>query len=164
MARQRRFTLSMKTAFMFRLRWAAGHVAVSAAVVGTIVLATLFIWYPPPLAALQGLGVILLLLAVVDLSLGPLCTLLIASPKKTRAHIARDVAVIGLVQAVALGYGVYTVWVARPAYIVFNKDRFDVVGASELAHDYFGKRTHGEFASPPLGRAQWVPCTSPGVN
>ncbi len=151
----------MSKAFTFRLGWAVGHFAVSAAVVGTIMLTTLCLWYPPPLASLQGLGTILVLLAVVDLSLGPLCTLLIASPKKRPAHIARDVALIGLVQAAALAYGVHTVWIARPAYIVFNKDRFDVVSASELEHEYFGGRTAGEFASPPIGRARWVHAVPP---
>lgn len=151
----------MNDAIAFRLRWAAGHFALSAVLVGTVVLAIVSVWYPPPLSSLQGLQTIVLLIATIDLALGPLCTLLIASPNKSREQILRDVAIIGAIQLVALAYGVHTVWLARPAYVVFNKDRFDVVIASEIEKNYFGSPTEGEFASPPIGRAQWVHAVPP---
>jgi hypothetical protein len=151
----------MSGAILFRFRWAAGHFALSAVLFGAVVIAFVSVWYPPPLASLQGLQTILLLIALVDLALGPLCTLLVASPNKSRGQILRDVAIIAAVQLVALAYGVHAVWVARPAYVVFNKDRFDVVSASEVENNYFGRRTDGEFAFPPIGRARWVHALPP---
>lgn len=144
-----------------RLRWATAHFVISAAIVGGMVVAIILLWYPPPLAALQGLTGILLILVLADIVLGPFCTFLIASPKKSRSEVRRDVAFVAVVQFAALAYGVHTVWAARPAYIVFNKDRFDVVTAAELEHEYFGKRTEGEFASPPFGRPRWVHALPP---
>jgi hypothetical protein len=71
-----------------------------------------------------------LLILVVDTSLGPLITLIIFNPKKKSLEF--DLAVIAMLQLCALIYGVHTVFIARPALIVFNVDRFDVVSAIDV--------------------------------
>jgi len=52
--------------------------------------------------------------------LGPLLTLAVFDPKKK--ELKRDLSIILLIQLSALFYGIYTVSVARPAYIVFAVD------------------------------------------
>jgi hypothetical protein len=133
-----------------RLRLFLSHLAISAAVVGASVAFIILVWYPPPLSQLEGVVKILLVMAGVDVCAGPLCTLVAASPKKTRAHLARDLAVIGIVQLTALGYAVYTTFVARPAFIVYNSGQFDIAHANELQPAELAKASAPEFASAPL--------------
>jgi hypothetical protein len=116
----------------FRLRFAFSHFACSALVVGTFVAWVLGFLYPPPLAQLEGVLLVLMLVVLVDLCLGPLLTLVVANPRKPRASLVRDVGAIVIVQIAALGYGAYSVYVSRPAFVVFNTDRFDIVTPSEL--------------------------------
>src|SRR5882724_5011733 len=87
-----------------RLRFFLSHLAISATVVGAAITFIAFVWYPPPLAQLEGIFKILLVMAGVDVCAGPLCTLVVASPNKSRRRLARDLAVIGAVQLAALGY------------------------------------------------------------
>jgi hypothetical protein len=132
-----------------RARLFLSHLAVSAAIVAAAVAVIILVWYPPPLAQLEGIFKILLVMAGVDVCAGPLCTLVAASPKKTRGHLARDLAVIGLVQLCALGYAVYTTFIARPAYIVYNTGQFDVEHANDLKPEELAKAAPA-FASVPL--------------
>jgi len=60
------------------------------------------------------------LVLIVDVCLGPLLTLAVFDPKKK--ELKRDLSIILLIQLSALFYGIYTVSVARPAYIVFAVD------------------------------------------
>jgi len=141
-----------------RVRLFLSHLAVSAGVVGAGVAFIVLVWYPPPLAQLEGIFKILLVMALVDVCAGPLCTLVVASPKKTRGHLVRDLAVIGLVQLCALGYALYTTFIARPAYIVYNLGQFDVEHAGDLKPEELAKAAP-EFASVPrLGPVYvWAP-------
>jgi hypothetical protein len=144
-----------------RARLAGLHACVSAVVLLAVLLAVVLVWYPPPLYQLQGLGAILLLLGMVDACLGPLATLVIAGPRKPARELKRDISVIAALQLAALIYGVWTIHAARPAYVVFNADRFDVVAATDVAADYFGKPIDGPFARLPQFGPQWVFSTQP---
>src|ERR1700687_2867748 len=104
----------------FRIRLFLSHLALSAAIIGSCVAFIILVWYPPPVAQLEGIFSILIVMAGVDVGAGPLFTLVAASPKKTRAQLTRDLAIIGAVQFLALGYAVYTTCIARPAYIVYS--------------------------------------------
>ncbi len=72
------------------------------------------------------------LVVVVDVVCGPLLTLLLASPHKSRNTLVWDLAVVALLQVTAFGYGVWTVFAARPVVVVFEVDRFVVVTANEV--------------------------------
>lgn len=96
---------------------------------GTLSLVFLM-WYPAPLYGALGVTHIFLLLLLVDVILGPCLTLLVfKAGKKT---LMFDLSVILLFQLAALSYGVWTVFSARPAWLVFNVDRFDVVQAVDI--------------------------------
>ena len=115
-----------------RLAAFASHLTLSALIVSAVLALVLLAWYPGVLAEAQGVWQIALILAGVDVILGPLITLIIFNPAKSRRELLVDFSVIAALQLAALGYGVSTVFEARPAYMVFNVDRFTVVTASEL--------------------------------
>lgn len=144
-----------------RAKLALLHLGASLLIVGLTVGASVMAWYPPPLAQLQGVMMIIGLIVLVDVCLGPLATFAIASPAKAQAELRRDIATVVVVQILALGYGLWTVYVARPAYLVFNANRFDVVQASELETELLGSRRGSEFDSPRFGGPIWVLAEQP---
>jgi hypothetical protein len=144
-----------------RVSLALNHLGLSAIAIAAFVLWVLFVWYPTPLAKLQGVSGILLLIAFVDVCLGPLLTLIIGSPEKSRRQLVRDITIIGAFQAVALSYGAYATFVARPAFVVFNTNRFDVIAASELVWKDGRTAQDREFASAPVLGPIWAHALPP---
>ncbi len=134
----------------YRLRFFLSHLALSAIVVGSAIALVVFLWYPPPFAQLEGIFSVLLIMVGVDIGAGPLCTLVAASPTKPRAHLVRDLAVIGCVQLAALSYGIHTAFVARPAYVVYSVGQFEIEHANELTAAELAKAAGTPFASAPL--------------
>jgi hypothetical protein len=52
--------------------------------------------------------------------------------RKPRNVLARDLGVVGMIQLLALAYGLWAMSVARPVHLVFEYDRFRVVHAAEV--------------------------------
>jgi hypothetical protein len=131
-------------------RWKASAIQLSiCALIGLSVLAViLLLWYPEPYFEAMGGKYLLMILLGVDVVLGPLITLIIFNPKKKSLRF--DLAVIALLQISALIYGVYTVYQARPVFIVFTIDRFEVVAANEIDPEEQQKIMREEFKSLPL--------------
>jgi hypothetical protein len=122
----------MHRAPRFRFNAAGWHLAASFTAL-TLVLGGLYLgWYRWPGWYLADAQKIVPILVVVDLALGPLVTLLIANPAKPRRELARDIAIIALVQLLALGYGATALWRGRPLYYAFSEDRLQLVTASDL--------------------------------
>jgi hypothetical protein len=115
---------------MTRSRAALTHFALSMLVVGVVFVVVYFVWYPEPLFRGAGGRDLFLVLALVDVTIGPLVTLLIFKPGKWGLRF--DLTVIAILQVAALAYGAHVVFEARPAWIVFLKDRFDLVRANQL--------------------------------
>jgi hypothetical protein len=113
-------------------RWrAAGiHLLISAGIGGAVLALMLTFWYPPPLfQAMGGIGLALILIGV-DIVMGPLLTLVVFRSGKRGLKL--DLTAIGVLQLAALLYGCHVISLARPAYIVFVKDQFQVATAVEL--------------------------------
>jgi hypothetical protein len=144
-----------------RLKLFASHLLISTVVVGIVAALVLFVWYPNPLFSIQGALTILLLLVVVDVIAGPLITLIVGSPKKPRRELVRDLAIIGTVQLAALIYGAHSLFIARPAFIVFNADRFDAISANEVVTDAPFPYRDPTFASAPVWGPVWVMARQP---
>ncbi len=122
----------MQTRLRFAFRWSLRHLLVSA-VIATLSAALVFrLWYPMPYRAMLGVGGIFLLLLLVDVVCGPLITLILANPLKSRREMKTDLSLIALIQTVALAYGMHALWIARPAVLAFEKDRLTVVSANEV--------------------------------
>lgn len=133
-------------------RWKASaiHLTISACIALSVVATMLLVWYPPPYFEAMGGGHLVAILIGVDVVLGPLITLLIFAPGKARHLIRLDLTVIGIVQLAALAYGVSVVAQARPIYLVFSVDRFDVTSANEIRAEELAKVKRPEFKSIPL--------------
>jgi hypothetical protein len=106
-----------------------------ATLIVTLISAALIflVWYPDPFAKMVGGFKLFLLVAGCDLALGPLLSLIVYNSRKTRLALTIDYTIIGIVQMAAFVYGVYSVSQARPAYVVFVKDRLEVIAAGEIA-------------------------------
>jgi hypothetical protein len=113
-------------------RWKAAGIHLSISVlIGLIVGALLlFVWYPPPYFHAAGADVLMLLLIGVDIVVGPLLTLIVFRTGKR--GLGFDLAVIAIVQLVALVYGLHVVLQSRPVFLVAVVDRFNLVSANEL--------------------------------
>jgi hypothetical protein len=90
------------------------------------------LWYPFPYRALSGGQELFFLVMVVDVVCGPLLTMVLFNPLKPRAELVRDLLLVVVIQIIALGYGLHTVWQARPLYLVMEVDRFRVISAPDL--------------------------------
>jgi hypothetical protein len=115
-----------------RWRAAAIHAVISAMLVTAVAALVFLLWYPSPLLELCGGGRLFGIVAGVDLVLGPLLTLVVFSPKKSRSELTRDLGVIGLLQCAALAYGAHTMAAARPVHVAFEVDLLRVVTANEV--------------------------------
>jgi hypothetical protein len=113
-----------------RLKASLLHLAVSAVMALLVMLLVFRLWYPAPLHSALGVTHIFLLLLMVDVVLGPLLTLLVF--KVGKKTLLMDLTIIGCLQLAALGYGLWSVAEGRPAWIVYNVDRFDVVTAVDI--------------------------------
>jgi hypothetical protein len=113
-------------------RWQAApfHLAISAVVAAAVVVAMLLVWYPRPYFHAAGGLTLLVLLIGVDVVVGPLLTLIVYDPGKK--HLKYDLAVIVTLQVAALVYGGWIMFDARPVYVAFAGDRFELVEANAI--------------------------------
>lgn len=135
-----------------RARAAGWHLLISTIVAAVAAALVFGVWYPGAYRLLSGGRDLFFLVSGVDVVLGPLLTFTVFNVKKDWPHLRRDLAVIGLLQATALIYGLHTVYVVRPVATVFEVDRFRVI-------------TAGDVYLPELPKARWeyrsLPLTGP---
>jgi hypothetical protein len=134
------------------------HLAVSVGIAVCVLLLVFIVWYPSPLHNAIGVTQIFLMVLAVDLVIGPLLTFVVF--KHGKKTLKFDLTVIALLQLAALLYGLYTVAVGRPAWMVYNVDRFDIVRSYELKEKY-QTRAKPEYAGTPLWGPQWVAALMP---
>jgi hypothetical protein len=103
----------------------AGMAAIAAAVI-------FLVWFPDPFQAMMGGTRLFVLISVIDLVLGPLSSLIVYNSKKSRRALIFDYTLIGIVQLAAFVYGVMSIAHARPVYVAFVKDRFEVTLATDI--------------------------------
>lgn len=116
----------------FRLRASLIHLCGSASL-AIIIAAIIFnLWYPGPYRSMCGGTKLFLVLVSVDVAIGPLITLVVFDRRKPTGELRRDLAVILLLQAAALGYGLHAVSLSRPVVVALEKDRFRVVAAKDV--------------------------------
>jgi hypothetical protein len=131
-------------------RWqAAGiHLLISLSIAAVVLAVMLGVWYPPPLFRAEGgLGLVFILVGV-DVVIGPLITLVIF--KSGKPGLRFDLWTIALMQTAALAYGGYVVAEARPAFIVFVKDQFEIVSGIELSPKDLAAAKRAEYRRIPL--------------
>jgi hypothetical protein len=147
---------------MSRLRAFSIHLAISAAIAASVVGIMLLLWYAPPFFSALGGRHVLLVLLGVDVTLGPLFTLLIFNPRKTRKALTFDLSVIALLQTAALIYGLSVIFEARPVFVVFSKDSFDLVTANMLSNEDIAGARDPNYRSLPLTGPVYAYSEMPG--
>ena len=134
-----------------RFRAAGIHLVLSllvAAIAGALVF---LLWYPFPYGQTSGGRDLFLIVIAVDVIIGPLITFAIFNRAKPWTELRRDLGIVGLLQLVALGYGLWTVCVARPVHLVFEYNRFRVVHAVDVPEELMDKVPAGIEALPMSG-------------
>ena len=134
-----------------RLKAAGIHFGWSVLLAVLAALLVFLVWYPYPYRDISGGRDLFLLVVAVDVIMGPLLTLTVFNPKKPRAELRRDLALIVVLQLAALGYGLYTVAVARPVHLVFEISRFVVVHAIDIPVELMAKAPPGLQTLPLTG-------------
>lgn len=116
--------------FKVKLKVTLWHMLLSF-VIFTCIIAV-FYWgsYAAPLAQAVGFWPIALLMLLTVVVIGPCLTFLIYKPEK--ASLKFDLSCILLLQVFALSYGVYTLYEARPIWIVHSVDRFELIRNNDL--------------------------------
>jgi hypothetical protein len=86
-----------------------------------------FLWFPQPFLQLDGTWMALMMLAGVDIIIGPLLTLLLVSSKKSKRELSLDMAVIVIIQISALTYGLMQIEKERLIALVHYDGVFHLV-------------------------------------
>lgn len=130
-----------------RFKFFLNHLFISFLIASLVIVLVFFIWYPSPLATAVGVTHIFLMLLVIDVILGPLLGLLVY--KEGKKTLKFDLSVIILIQITALCYGVFSIEQGRPAWLVYNVDRFELVRKNELVD------TNIQHAQPQFQKPSW---------
>jgi hypothetical protein len=128
-------------------RWkAAGlHLLTSvivAALVGSLIY---FVWYPPPYFRIAGGSTLMPLIMGVDVIIGPFLTLAVF--KSGKKGLKFDLTVIAVLQVAAFCYGMHTIAVARPVFVVAETDRFVLVAGNQLDDKDLADAKQVEFST-----------------
>lgn len=131
-----------------RIRAGAIHLSISCFIAGCVAFVVFGIWYPYPYREVSGGIELFALVAVIDLILGSLITLIAFNNKKPMVVLQRDLIVIVVIQLLALSYGLWTVFLARPVHLVFEGDRYRMVSAVDVPAELLSKTPMGIDALP----------------
>ncbi|MEZ0469288.1 hypothetical protein [Luteimonas salinilitoris] len=115
---------------MNRWKASASHFGLSLLVIGGIAITAFLLWYPYALYRVASLDRILLVMLGIDLTAGPLLTLILYRPGKRGLKF--DLAVVAIAQLAFLAYGLHTLWSSRPVFLVGTPETFTVVFANEI--------------------------------
>jgi hypothetical protein len=140
-----------RATFGERLHAAATHLLLCLVVAGMAFGLVHWVWYPNEYWEMSGGRELFFLLVSVDVVLGPLITLAIFNPGKGWGRMKFDLAVVLVLQAAALAYGLWTVASVRPAYLVHTGDRFNVVSAMSIE-----KSELALAAQPAFRKVPWL--------
>ena len=125
------------------------HLGLSA-LIGLTTAAIVFgLWFPYPYRDVAGGQYLFMVLVSVDVVCGPLLTLVLFSPLKSRRALTLDLSLIAIVQLAALAYGVHAISEARPVVVAFEVDRLVAVAAVQVDTAQLGE------APPELRKLSW---------
>lgn len=115
---------------MSRFKAFSIHFAISFLIFLILLYFILVQWYPEPLFSSDGGWRVIRIIVGVDLILGPFLTLIVF--KAGKPGLKFDLAMIALVQTLALSWGVWTTYNERPAAMIYTIDYFTPVPAYQL--------------------------------
>jgi hypothetical protein len=125
------------------------HFAATLLLAGIAAALIFFVWYPSPFQTMIGGTELFMLVVGCDLALGPLMSLVIYNGRKSRRELVTDYTIIGVIQIAALVYGVSIVAGARPVYVAFNTDRYEIVLAGDISNKELAAARDPQYKSRP---------------
>ena len=136
-----------------RLKFFFSHLSISFLIALLVIGLVFFVWYPAPLAKAVGVTNIFLMMLAIDVIVGPILGWLVYQEGKKTLKF--DLSVIILIQIAALCYGVFSIEQGRPAWLVYNVDRFELVRKNELV-DTNIQQAQPQFQKPSWFKSQYV--------
>jgi hypothetical protein len=142
----------------FRLKALGLHLLASTLALIFIFGALYLGWYRWPGWYLADVSQVVLVMAGVDLVVGPLLTFIIAGASKPRRVLTRDIAVIVAIQLFALIYGTMSIWNGRPLYYAFSENVLQVVQAYDISPGELALARRQKAALAPhwYGLPRWI--------
>ena len=142
----------------FRLKTSGLHLLASTVALALIFGTLYFGWYRWPGWYLADVSHVVVVMAGVDVVVGPLLTLIVAAPRKPRRELRRDIMVIVAIQLSALIYGTVSVWNGRPLYYAFSENVLQVVQAYDIDPPEWdlARRKNSEFAPHWFNLPRWI--------
>ncbi len=139
------------TRLKYSLKAAAWHLFLSLLVAFFAGVLVFGVWYPYPYRELSGGRELFVLIISVDVVCGPLLTFVLFNPAKPRGELIRDLGIVAVIQMAALVYGLYTVYLARPVYLVHEVDRLRVVSRADIPEGQLKPELGGFHKLPIFG-------------
>jgi hypothetical protein len=142
----------------FRFKAFGLHLLASSVVLSSILGALYVGWYRWPGWYLTDVVHVVMVMAGVDVVLGPLLTLIVARSGKPRRVLARDIAVIVAVQLCALVYGTTSLWNGRPLYYAYSVNILQLVQAYDIedAESALGQKQNPGLAPHWYSLPRWI--------
>lgn len=138
-----------------RLRYFLGHLLISSIIALASLYLVFYVWYPSPFDIALGVGHIILIMLAIDVTLGPLLTLILA--KEGKKNLKFDLAIIAIIQLSALFYGLYSVEKGRPVWVAFDHSRFELVQKFMIDRDKDKEvSVSHDYQKESLGAPLWV--------
>ncbi|UGQ26616.1 TfpX/TfpZ family type IV pilin accessory protein [Acinetobacter calcoaceticus] len=128
-----------------RFKFFLSHLSISMVVASIILICFFLVWYPEPLAKAVGAIHLFIMIIAIDVILGPALSFFVY--KEAKKTLKFDLTVIILIQTVALGYGLYSIAQGRPAWLVYNVDRFELVRNNEII-DTNTQKVQAQYRNP----------------
>jgi hypothetical protein len=121
-----------KTRYKAALLFALKHLFFSILVAALVAFVVFQIWFPYPFRELAGGKDLFWLIVCVDVVCGPLLSLVLYNPVKSKKELFLDLSIVVLIQLAALAYGLFSLYNARPVAMVFEVDRFRAVVMADI--------------------------------
>jgi hypothetical protein len=143
---------------IFRLKTFGLHLLASTVALALIFGTLYFGWYRWPGWYLADVSHVVLVMAGVDVVVGPLLTFTLASPAKTLRVLVRDIMVIVVIQVCALVYGTVSLWSGRPLYYAFSENELQLVQAYDIEPDevVLARQQKSEFVPHWYSLPRWI--------
>lgn len=135
------------------------HLLGSVVVLASVLTFCQQVWYPMGLFSTTSGVELLILMACVDVVVGPTMTLIVFDAKKK--YIKLDMAIILMLQTAFLGYGLFATGSTRPVYVAFVENRLYLVKADEVETQDLAVARNPEFNRLPLLQPRWVGTKEP---
>lgn len=116
-----------------RLQAFAFHFCVSLLIALLVAMLIFGVWFPYPFRQISGGNRLFGVLMFVHLLIGPVLIWFIFDVRKRTNELRRDVAVICIIQLLALAYGLWSIYQIRPLFLVHEVDRFKVIAQPDVA-------------------------------